>query len=322
MNRLVFISAFACITLLASHASGQGYPSKPIRLLVPYPAGGPNDVLGRVIAQKLSSSLGQQVIVDNRGGASGTIAAEIAARAVPDGHTLFFAGAATLATTPALKATLSYDPLKDFAPISLLGTAPLMLVVHPSVPAASAGEFVTLARSKPGYFNYASGGVGGLSHLAAELLKSMTGISIVHVPFSGGAPSTIATVAGQVHLFFAGMASALPMSKQGKLKALGVTSAKRTAIAPDISTLSESGVPGYELVTWFALVAPAGAPKSVVARLNAEVASALATHETTKAFVDLGIDPRLSTPDELARYTRSELIKWRDLVKQAGIKPE
>jgi tripartite-type tricarboxylate transporter receptor subunit TctC len=291
-------------------------------MLVPYPAGGPNDVLGRIIAQKLSAALGQQVVVDNRGGASGTIAADIAARAVPDGHTLFFAGAATLATTPALKSKLPYDPLKDFAPVSLVGSAPLMLVVHPSVPAGNARDLVALARSKPGYLNYASGGVGGLSHVAAELLRSMTGIDIVHVPFSGGAPSTIATVSGQVHLFFAGLASALPMAKQGKLKVLGVTSAKRTAIAPDVATLSESGVPGYELVTWFALVAPAGAPTNVIARLNAEVGSALAAQETKKAFVDLGVDPQVSTPDELGRYTRSELVKWRELVKRAGIQPE
>ena len=323
VTRLLAVCATASIVMLALHPShAQAYPTKPVRLLVPYPAGGPNDVLARVLAQRLSSALAQQFVVDNRGGASGIIAAELAARAPADGHTLLFAGAATLATAPALRVRLTYDPVRDFAPVSLIGSAPLMLVVYPAVPAKNAAELVALARSKPGALNYASGGVGGLSHLAAELLRGMTGIDIVHVPFTGGAPSTLATVSGEVQMFFAGMASALPMVKQGKLRSLGVTSAQRSAMAPDVVTLSESGVPGYELVTWFALVGPAATPRHVVMKLNSQIAADLAAADVRKAFVDLGVDAQSSKPEALADYTRSELVKWRDLIKQAGIKPE
>jgi tripartite-type tricarboxylate transporter receptor subunit TctC len=306
----------------ASPGSGLAYPVRPVRMLVPFPAGGPNDIFARVIAQRLSLAFGQQVVVDNRAGASGIIGVELAARAAPDGYTLLFGGAASLATTPALRATLPYDPLRDFAPVSMVATAPLMLVTHAALPVKSAQDLIALAKAKPGQFNFASGGVGGLSHLAAELLKSMTGIDIVHVPYTGGGPSTMATVAGQVQLFFAGMASALPLVKEGKLNGIGVTSAKRTAAAPGFPALAESGVPGYEVVTWFAIVAPAATPKPLIARLNAEVVRAIDAPDTRKRFIDLATDPASSTPEELAAYNRSELAKWKKVIKSAGIKPE
>ncbi len=310
----------AVLLTAAGCAIAQPYPVKPIRMLLPYPAGGPNDIFARVIAQKLSEAFDKQVVIDNRGGAGGAIGVELAARATPDGYTLLFGGAASLATAPALRTNLPYDPLRDFAPVSLVATAPLMLVTHPALPVKSAQDLIALAKAKPGQLNFASGGIGGLSHLAGELLKSMAAVDIVHVPFTGGGPSTIATVAGQVQIFFAGMASAIPLVKDGKLKGLVVTSAKRTAAAPEWPTLAESGVPGYEIVTWFAVVAPAATPKPVVARLNTEIVKAVAAADTRKRFLDLATDPASSTPDELGAYNRSELAKWKKVVRSAGIR--
>ena len=314
--------ACAALTLPAPQVAAQTYPSKPIRMLLPYPAGGPNDIFARVIAQKLSEAFGKQVVIDNRGGAGGVIGTEIAARATADGHTLLFGGAASLATAPTLQTNLPSDPLKDFAPVSLVAIAPLMLVTHPSLPVKSAQDLIALAKAKPGQLNYASGGIGGLSHLAGDLFKSMGAVEIVHVPFSGGGPSTIATVAGQVQMFFAGMASALPLVKESKLKGLGITSAQRSAAAPEWPTLAESGVPGYEIVTWFAIVAPAATPKSVIAQLNAEIVKAVAAADTRKRFLDLATDPASSTPEELGAYNRRELAKWKKIVNSAGIKSE
>jgi tripartite-type tricarboxylate transporter receptor subunit TctC len=322
-KRILLTFGAAVFTLLpVPFATAQAYPAKPIRMLLPFPAGGPNDIFARVIAQKLSEAFDKQVVIDNRGGASGIIGVELAARAAPDGYTLLFGGAASLATTPALRVKLPYDPLKDFAPVSLVAIAPLMLVTHPQLPVKTVRDLIALAKAKPGQLNFASGGVGGLSHLAGELLKSMAGIDIVHVPYTGGGPSTIATVGGQVQLFFAGMASALPLVKEGKLNGIGVTSAKRTAAAPEFPTLAESGVPGYEIVTWFAIVAPAATPKPVIARLNAEIVKAVNAADTRKRFVELATDPASSTPEELAAYNRNELVKWKNVIKSAGIKPD
>ena len=307
---------------LATHSVAQTYPTKAIRMIVPFPPGGPNDILGRVMAQRLSEQLGQQVVIDNRGGAGGLIGAEIAARAAPDGYTLIFAGTATLAINPGLHKKLPYDPLKDFAAVSLVGTAPSMLVVHPSLPVKTVKDLIALARAKPGQLNFASAGVGTPPHLAGELFKSMAGVDMTHVPYKGGGPALNDLLGGQIGVYFSGISSALPYVKEGRLRGIAVTSAKRTAVMPELPTVAESGLPGYEVGNWYAIVAPAGTAPAIIARLNAEIVKALAAAEVKKRFLDLAADPIGSTPAELAKYNRSEIAKWARALKAAGIAPE
>jgi tripartite-type tricarboxylate transporter receptor subunit TctC len=300
----------------------SAYPSRPVRLLIPFPPGGPNDILGRVVAQKLTEQLGQPVVIDNRGGAGGVVGAELAARAVPDGHTLMLGGTASLAINPGLQPSLPYDPIKDFAPVSLLGTAPSLLTTHPSVPVKSVKDLIALAQSKPGQLNFASAGNGTPPHLAGELFKSMTGVNMVHVAYKGGGPALTELLAGQIGIYFSGISSVLPFVKDGKLRGIAVTSAKRTAVMPDTPTVAESGLPGYEVGNWYAIVAPAATPKPIIMRLNAEIAKTLALPEIKKRFFDLAADAQASTPEELGKYNRSELAKWAKVIKSAGIKLE
>jgi len=314
--------SLAILTAMPCFAASQEYPAKPIRLLVPYPAGGSFDIFARVIAQKLSIAFERQIVVDNRGGASGIIAAELVARAAPDGYTLLFGGAGTLSIQPAMSATLPYDAVKDYAPVSMVATAPHILVVHPALPVKNVQDLIALAKAKPGALNYASGGSGGPPHLAAEQFRFMSGTDIVHVPYNGGAQATTATVGGQVQIYFSSMASALPLIKEGRLRGLGVTSAQRTAAAPEFPTIAEAGVPGYELLTWFAVVAPASTPKPVITRLNGEIVKAVENADTRKRFLDLATDPASSTPEALGAFIRSEISKWSKLIKSAGIKGE
>ncbi|MCE9642514.1 MAG: tripartite tricarboxylate transporter substrate binding protein [Betaproteobacteria bacterium] len=306
----------------ATCAAAQNYPTKAIRMIVPFPPGGPNDILGRVMAQKLTEQLGQQVVVDNRGGAGGIIGAELAARAVPDGYTVLFGGTAPLAINPGLHKSLPYDPLKDFAAISLVGTAPSMLVAHPAVAIRTVKDLIDLAKAKPGQLNFASAGIGTPPHLAGELFKSMAGVDMVHVPYKGGGPALTDLLAGQVGLYFSGISSALPFVKEGRLRGIAVTSAKRTAVVPDMPTIAESGLAGYEVGNWYAILAPAATTPAVVTRLNTEINKALAVAEIRKRFLDLAADPVGGTPGELAVYMRSEIAKWAKVIKLAGIKPE
>jgi len=307
---------------MAAHAIAQSYPTKAIRMIVPFPPGGPNDILGRVIAQRLSEQLGQQVVIDNRGGAGGLIGAEIAARAAPDGYTLLFGGTATLAINPGLHKKLPYDPLKDFAAVSLVGTAPSMLVVHPSLPVKTVKDLIALARAKPGQLNFASAGVGTPPHLAGELFKSMAGVDMTHVPYKGGGPALNDLLGGQIGVYFSGISSALPYVKEGRLRGVAVTSAKRTAVMPELPTVAESGLPGYEVGNWYAIVAPTGTAPAIIARLNGEIVRALAAAEVKKRFLELAADPIGSAPAELAKYNRSEIAKWARALKAAGIAPE
>ncbi len=320
--RLLRIAGVLMLAIAAPALAQSSYPAKPIRLLVPYPAGGSFDIFARVIAQKLSIAFDRQMVVDNRGGASGIIAAELVARAAPDGHTLLFGGAGTLSIQPAMSAKLPYDAIKDFAPVSMVATAPHILVVHPALPVKSVQDLIALARAKPGTLNYATGGSGGPPHLAAEQFRFMTGTDMVHVPYNGGAQATTATVGGQVQLYFSSMASALPLIKEGRLRGIAVTGANRTAAAPEFPTIAESGVPGYELLTWFAVVAPTATPKTIIARLNGEIVKAVDAADTRKRFLDLATDPASSTPQELGNFMRSEITKWRQLIKSANIKGE
>jgi tripartite-type tricarboxylate transporter receptor subunit TctC len=322
MNAWILAGVLLAAALAPPCAAAQGYPTKAIRMIVPFPPGGPNDILGRVVAQKLTEQLGQQVVIDNRGGAGGTIGAELAARAVPDGYTLLLGGTASLSINPGLHRKLPYDPLKDFAPVSLVGTAPSILVTHPSLPVKAVGDVIALARAKPGQLNFASAGIGTPPHLAGELFKSMAGVDMVHVPYKGGGPALVDLIAGQVNMYFSGISAALPLVKDGKLRGIAVTSAKRTALMPDTPTIAESGLPGYEVGNWYAIVAPAATPKAIVVRLNHEIVTALAVQDVKKRFVELAADPVGSTPEELLKYNRSEIAKWAKVIKSAGIKPE
>ena len=324
-RRITAYAASVFVALLLHGAAGvhaQVFPAEPIRMLVPYPAGGSFDIFARVVGQKMASALGQQIVVDNRGGASGLIAADLTARAAPDGHTILFGGIGPLATLPLLNPKITYDPLKDFAPLSLVGTAPHILVVHPALPVKTVQDLIALAKAKPGQLNYASGGVAGPPHLAGELLKYMTGTNIVHVPYTGGNQATTGTVSGQVQLYFSSMASAVPLVKDGRLRALAVTCSKRSAMIPEVPTVAESGVPGYELLTWFMLVAPARTPQPVVTQLNREIVNAMSAADVQKRFTDLATDPVSSTSAEALAFIRSEMAKWTKVIKAAGITAE
>ena len=321
-SRCCSVAALMFLSGFLPPAVTQNYPTKSIRLIIPYAPGGPNDIFGRMMAQKLAEAFGQQVVADNRGGASGVIGTELVARAAPDGYTLLLGGAALFSMNPVLLAKLPYEPLRDFAPVSLIASTPFILVTHPLLPVKNVQDLIALAKSRPGQLNFGSAGAGGPPRLAAELLKIMAGIDMVHVPYTGGAPALTATIAGEVHLFFPSIAPALPLVKDGKLKGLAVTSATRSAVVPEYPTIAESGLPGYAIGNWFAVAVPAATPKPIVARLNAELVKALNLGDVRKRFIDLGADPIGSTPDELAAYIRSELAKWGKVIKAAGIKPE
>ncbi len=308
--------------ILAGSAGAQEYPSKAVRMVVPFAAGGPNDVLGRVVAQKMSELLGQQIVIDNRAGGGGSTGTALVAVAPPDGYTLLFSGTSSLAVNPSLYKSLPYDPIKDFAPVGLAGTAPSLLVTHPSLPVKNLKELIALAKTHPGKLNFGSGGVGGTPHLAGELLKSLADIRIVHVPYRGAAPALTALTAGEVELYIGGVASVLPVVKRERARPLAVTSAKRTSLLPDIPTFIEAGIAGYELENWYAIVAPAATPKAIVARLNGALEKAMGSADVRKRFGDLGTNAVASTPERLGEYHRQELVKWAKVIKAAGIKPE
>jgi tripartite-type tricarboxylate transporter receptor subunit TctC len=300
----------------------QGYPAKPVRLVVPYPPGGGSDTIARPLAQKLSETLGQQVLVENRGGANGNIGMELVARSAPDGHTLVFALSAQLAINPGLYPKIPYDPVRDFAPITLFGSGIYILVVHPSLPARSVKELIALARKRPGEIAYSSSGSGSGGHLAAELLASMAGIKLLHVPYKGGGPALMDLIAGNVQVLFATQLASWPHIQSGRIRALAVSTDQRAASLPDLPTIAESGVPGYDSGVWYALLAPAGTPREIVARLNQEVARALAQPDYRAFLVRNGVEPIGSAPEELARYIKSELVKWAKVIREAGVRVE
>lgn len=311
-----------CATVLPHTVQGQDYPSRAIRMVIPFAAGGPNDILGRMIAQKLTEQLGQQIVVDNRGGAGGIIAAQTVAKAIPDGYTLLLGGPATLSINPHLHKQPGYDPLRDFAPVSLIGTSPSLVTINASLPVQNIRDLIALARAKPGQLTFASAGPGAASHLAGELMKTMAGIEMTHVPYKGGGPAYIDLLAGQVTMFIGGIAAALPFLTQGRLRGIAVTTLKRTNLLPDVPTVSEAGLPGYEVVSWFAIVTTTGVPKSVITRLNREIVRAVASPDVRQRYVELGTDAVAGTPDELAAYTRRDFQKWAKVIKAAGMAPQ
>ena len=319
------VTAFALgigLALAGPVVRAQAYPTKPIRLVVPYPPGGGTDFFARTVSAKLSENLGQQVIVDNRPGAATIIGAEAVAKSAPDGYTILLGDTATFAVNPSLYKKLPYDPLKSFEPITLTGRFALLLVVYPSVQANNVAEWIALAKAKPGALNYASPGPGSPHHLAMELLRQRTGVTLVHVPYKGAAPAMQDLLGGQIPTMFLDFAAGAPQIKAGKIRALAVASPKRLAAMPDLATLAESGLPGYEAWAWQGLVAPAGTPAEIITRLGSEYARAISDAGVRQKIVDAGIDPLQSSPQEFSGYIRSEQAKWAKVVKDGNITVE
>jgi len=311
-------TAFAVLlAAVATSAFAQGYPSKPAKVIVPYPPGGPTDIVARVVSQKLSDQMGQQFIVENRPGAGGNIGAEAVAKGPADGYTLLVATTAH-AINPSLFKSLGYNLMKDFAPVSQLTSGPLVIVAHPSLPAKNVQELIALGKAKPGTLNYASSGNGQSTHLSAELFATMSGIKMNHIPYKGSAPALTDVMGGQASLMFDTMLSAMPHVKNGKLKAIAVTSAARSPAAPDVPTVAESGLPGYEAIAWNGLLVPAGTPADVVAKLNAELKKALDAPEVKDRFSAQGFGAAWNTREAFAKFIQSELDKWAKVVKVSG----
>jgi tripartite-type tricarboxylate transporter receptor subunit TctC len=304
----------------AATASAQSFPSKPIRIVVPFPPGGTTDVLARAAAQKLSDTLGQPAVVDNRPGAAGNIGAELVAKSPPDGYTLLMGTVGTHAINPALYPKMPYDHIRDFAPVILVAGVPNVLVVNPSLPVNSVQELVAYARANPGKLNFASSGSGTSIHLSGELFKTAAGLSMTHVPYKGSAPALMDLIGGQVQLMFDNLPSALPQIKAGKLKALAVTSRERAPALPNVPTIAESGFPGFEASSWFGLLAPAGTPQPVIATINGEVAKWLASPDAKEKLLAQGANAAGGTPEDFAKHIAAETAKWQKVVKESGAK--
>ncbi|MGZ5174812.1 MAG: Bug family tripartite tricarboxylate transporter substrate binding protein [Burkholderiales bacterium] len=300
-------------------AGAQGYPARPVRLLVPSTPGGSVDTLARAIATRLSEKWSQQVVVDNRAGAGGVIAAELTAKTPPDGYTLIMCTVASCATNVSLYKNLSYDPVRDFDPVTLVATQNLMLLLHPSIAAASVKELVALARAAPNKYSFASAGNGTGGHLSGELFKMLAGIDLLHVPYKGVAPALVDVISGQVSITFASILSSLPHVKSGKLRALAVTGAKRSPAAPDLPTMMEAGVKGYESATWYGVLAPANTPRDIVLKLNTDIVGITRQPEVRERLSKEGADPVGSSPQEFGAYIKSEIAKWSKVVRAAKL---
>jgi tripartite-type tricarboxylate transporter receptor subunit TctC len=320
MNRAVFT---ALALAWAGGAFGQGtYPSRPVSMVVGFAPGGGTDTVARILAKTVGDALGQQIVVENKAGAGGNIATDYVAHAAPDGHTLLLGNVGSLTVAPHLVANLPYDPLRDFAPITMAVVFANVVVVPASLPAQTLPEFVKLAREKPGTITYGSSGIGGAGHLSGELLKDAAKIDIVHVPYKGGGPAMQGLLGGQIHAYFAAPASVVGHLKAGRVRALATTGSKRAQLLPDVPTIAESGYPGYEAMNWYAYVAPAKTPKEIIDRLNREIVKALAAPDVVALLHKQGLEPSSSSPEELGRYIKSEYETWGKVVKQAGIKAE
>lgn len=321
-NYLMFlIIAVSSSALMSAPAEAQSYPSRPIRMIVPYPPGGSLDITMRVVAPKMSEIIGQNVIIDSRPGADGNIGTELVARAPADGYTVLI-HAVPLVVNPSLRRELPFDVNKDFVPVSLLTASPLVLVVNPSVPAKSVKELVALGKAHPGKLTYASAGNGSNLHMAAELFNNLTGTKMLHVIYKGGGPALVAVLSGEVDLSYLNIAAIMSYAKSGRLRALGITSEKRSPLMPDVPTIAESGAPGYEFTSWAAALVPAGTPRNVVTALYEAFAKALYSPEAEKRFAEQGTVIVASPPDEFAKFFKAELAKWARVVKETGIKAD
>ena len=315
---LALLASLACA--LAAHAQPAAYPAKPLRLIVPFPPGGSNDVIGRMIAAQLSARLDRAVVVENHGGAGGLIGTEMAAKSAPDGYTLVLISVA-FAFNPSIY-KLPYDPATAFSPVAILGAGPVVIAVTSKLPANDLRELLALARAKPGELNYATAGIGSFQHLASELFKQQAAVDMVHVPFKGGGPAMMDVIAGNTQVAVGSLMQMLPQIKAGKLKALGIGSAKRIPALPDIPTISEAGLPGYEVTNWWGIAVPAGTPRPVIERLHRELSTIVASAETKKRFEAEGADPLQMSPEEFGRFIAQETAKWSRVVKEAGIRAE
>jgi tripartite-type tricarboxylate transporter receptor subunit TctC len=315
---IALVVVVAALGLDAGAALAQGYPAKPIRLIASFPPGSASEILARVVGQKLTEAWGQPVVVETRPGAGGTIAADAVAKAAPDGYTLLMASSSELTAAPNLYSKLTYDPLKHFAPVIQVALVPNLLVVHPSVPATTVKELVAVAKAKPGQLNYASSGNGSTTHLAGEMLKMLAGIDMVHIAYKGSPPALTDTLAGQTSVMFGPIVTALPHARSGKLRALAVSSPKRSSAAPEVPTMMESGFPDFEASIYFGVVAPAEISREIVTRLNAEIGKALQNPEVRQTLLKLGAEPLGGTPEAYAAHNRAELAKWAQVVKISG----
>jgi tripartite-type tricarboxylate transporter receptor subunit TctC len=317
---LSIFALFLAFLGIAGPAAAQQYPARPIRMLIGFPPGGGTDIVGRIVAQKLSENLGQQIIAENRGGATGMVAAELAARAAPDGYTIMMAHISAMSILPSLYPKMAYDTARDFAPITLAAIGPNLLVVHPSLPVRSVKDLIALARARPGQLHYASPGSGSVQHLSGELFKLQAKVDMLHVPYKGSGQSIVDLIAGHVQLNFDAVPVVLGHARQGRLRALAVTSAKRSALLPDIPTVSESGVAGFDMSTWWGLVAPSAVSKDIISKLHVETVKALKLPEVRERLGSVGAEPGGNTPDQFGAFIRSETAKYARIVKDANIK--
>ena len=316
-------SGLAALALFqALPAASQTYPAKPIRLMVPFPPGGSTDIVARIVAQKLASQLGQPLVIENRGGAGGTLGTAVAARAPADGYALTVASTSTHVVAPSVYTRLEYDPVKDFAPVSLIAVTPYLLVVHPAVPAKTVKELVELMKAQPGKLNYASAGIGSTTHLAMEMLKSVSNTYALHIPYGGNGPAGTAVIAGQVEILFGSLPALLPHARSGRVRAIAVGTPKRSPSLPDVPTVAQSGYPGFDASLWLAIMAPAGTPQPVIDRLHREILAAVGATETRQALDKAGAEPVTTTPAELAAMIRDGVGKYAQVVKNAGVKAE
>jgi tripartite-type tricarboxylate transporter receptor subunit TctC len=307
--------------VVSALAAAQDWPARPVRLILPFPPGGGTDILGRLIAERLSASLGQPVVTENRGGAGGNVGAEAAARSAPDGYTIVLV-APSLAISPTLYSKINYDPVKDFAPVSLVATVPNVMITQPSLPAQNLQEFIAYAKARPGALNFGSGGAGTSNHLAGELFNIVTGTKLVHVPYKGVNLAMQDVLAGNVHLVFIGIPAAAPHVKAGKLRALALVAPQRSAALPDVPTVAEAGLGDFEVTTWYGVLAPAATPRPVVMRLNSELVKIMHSPELKEKLAATGTEPLTSTPEEFAAYIKREIAKWGDVIRKSGAKAD
>jgi tripartite-type tricarboxylate transporter receptor subunit TctC len=315
------IALVLCSIFVSAAGAQEAYPSRPVRFILPFPPGGGTDILGRLIAERLSANLGQPVVTENRGGAGGNVGAEAAAHSAPDGYTIVLV-APSLAISPSLYSKLNYDPVKDFAPISLVATVPNVMITNPSVEAKTLQEFIALARSSPGQMNFGSGGSGTSNHLAGELFNIVTGAKLVHVPYKGVNLAMQDVLSGRVQLVFIGIPAALPHIKAGRLRALAVVAPQRSPALPEVPTSEEAGLKDFEVTTWYGVLAPAGTPRPIVTRLNSELGKIMHTPDMKERLAGLATDPHTTTPEEFAAYLKQEIAKWGDVVRKANLKAD
>ena len=318
---IALVSAVIAISAIAE-AGEDGWPQRPLRLVVPFPAGSSTDIIARIVAQKLSHQLGQQIVIENRAGASGNIGADAVAKATPDGYTIGIATASTHAVAGSLSPNLPYDPIRDFAPVAMIGSQPYVLVLHPALPAHNLAELIALAKAKPGTLNYGSAGVASLAHLATELFASMAGVNIVHVPYKSSSQSMTDMITGRLDMQFATIAPSLPNIRAGQLRALVTSGKTRVAALPELPTVAEAGIAGYEAALWVSFVVPSDTPPKIIARLNREVNDVLESSDGTEALVAQGMAPEPGPPEALTERIRGDIEKWRGVAARAGIRPQ